>query len=238
MIVFFVEEMYIPGMRILDLFSGTGSITKTMRDIFGNCEVVSVDIDPKFEPTIVCDILKLDYKSLWKPRHFDIVWLSPPCTMYSRARTHGTRDYRLSDRMVKRGMAIVEYLKPRVFAMENPAAGLRLRPFMHRWERYVNTVDYCQYSTPEIGDVYMYKKPTCIWTNNKSFQPRRCVHGSRCDFFDGRRHFMTSQKGPSEYTGKSNPVSGSVKGENVYQVPKALIMDVFCPVINPVAPST
>ena len=218
-------------MKILDLFSGTGSITKTMQEIFGDCEVVSVDIDPKFEPTIVSDILKLDYKSLWKPGHFDLVWVSPPCTMYSRARTLAPRDYGMSDRFVKRGMAIVEYLRPKIFAMENPAAGLRLRPFMRRWDRYVNTLDYCQYSTPETGDTYMYKKPTCIWTNNKDFSPKRCGAGQRCDYFDGRRHFVTSQKGPSSRVGGAAPVRGSVKGENVYQVPQALIRDIFGPAI-------
>eukprot|EP00873_Tetraselmis_striata_P033987 jgi/Tetstr1/454251/TSEL_041170.t1 len=153
-------------VRVLDLFSGTGSIEKTLRKLIPDVDVTSVDFDPKFKPTIVADVLELDYKSMWRPGEFDAVWLSPPCTFYSLARNSAPRDFTTSDRLVKRGMEIVEYMRPRRFFMENPRAFLRLRPFMRRWNaKYRTTVNYCRYSSR--GDVYKYPKPTDIWTDKE-----------------------------------------------------------------------
>lgn len=66
--------------RMLDLFSGLGGASKAMID--RGWEVIRVDIEPKFRPTLVRDILS------WRPEveqgYFDLVWASPPCTYYSR----------------------------------------------------------------------------------------------------------------------------------------------------------
>lgn len=209
------------GLRVLDLFSGTGSIEKTLRKMIPDVEVVSVDVDPKFRPTICADVLEMDYERLWKPGDFGVVWLSPPCTYYSLARNSVPRDFSMSDRLVKRGLKIVEYLKPRYYFMENPRAFLRLRPFMRRMEKDRKTVNYCKYSSR--GDVFKYPKPTDIWTN-RSFEPRLCEAGSRCKYFSGGSHLYTSQKGPSM---SIKPAIGSVKSEAVYRVPRLLIRELF-----------
>ena len=47
--------------RVLDLFSGTGSVGQTFEE--QGYEVVSLDIEKHFKPTIVADVLKWDYKS-------------------------------------------------------------------------------------------------------------------------------------------------------------------------------
>ena len=39
----------------------------------------------KFKPTVVADILLWDY-TVFPSGHFDVVWASPPCTEYSRAK--------------------------------------------------------------------------------------------------------------------------------------------------------
>lgn len=214
-------------VRVLDLFSGTGSIEKTLAGLIPGVEVVSVDMDPKFEPTIVADVLKLDYKATWKPGEFHVVWLSPPCTFYSLARNSAPRDFAQSDRLVRRGMQIVRYLKPKHFFMENPRAFLRLRPFMRQWnERYRKTVNYCRYSSP--GDVFKYPKPTDIWTN-KDFEPLACTEGQRCRYFVRGSHVETAQKGPSM---SAVPAIGSVKSEAVYRVPRALIAELFSDYIS------
>ena len=209
-------------VRILDLFSGTGSIEKTLSKMIPNVEVVSVDFDEKFRPTIVADVLELDYKRRWKPGYFDVVWMSPPCTFYSLARNSVPRDFALSDRLVQRGQEIIGYLKPDLFVCENPRAFLRLRPFMAEWnEKYRKTVNYCKYSSR--GDVYKYPKPTDLWTN-KAFEPRVCTPESRCKYFKGNSHVETAQKGPSM---SSVPAIGSVRSELVYRVPKKLIAELF-----------
>lgn len=209
-------------MRVLDLFSGTGSIHKTLSSIIRDVEVVSVDIDERFHPTIVADILYLDHVGMWRPGEFDAVWMSPPCTNYSLARNSVPRDFTMSDKLVKKGIQIVEYLRPRLFVCENPRAFLRLRPFMRRWnDMYRKTVNYCMYSSP--GDVFKYPKPTDIWTN-KDFEPLLCKKGARCKYFSGGGHVETAQKGPSL---SSIPAIGSVKSEAVYRVPKRLIEVIF-----------
>ena len=48
--------------RLLELFSGTGSIGKVFRA--RGWEVVSVDCDAKMQPTIVADIGTFDYNML------------------------------------------------------------------------------------------------------------------------------------------------------------------------------
>jgi hypothetical protein len=209
-------------VRVLDLFSGTGSIEKTLSKLIPGVEVTSVDIDPKFRPTIVADVLELDYEALWSPGYFDVVWMSPPCTYYSLARNSVPRDFRKSDSLVKRGMLIVSYLRPAHFFMENPRAFLRLRPFMRQWNaKYRKTVNYCRYSSR--GDVYKYPKPTDIWTN-KEFEALACTPEKRCKYFSGTSHVETAQKGPSLSV---VPAVGSVKSEAVYRVPRKLIAVLF-----------
>ena len=58
-------------LRFLDLFSGTGSITKAFRALGHECH--SLDIDARFEPTFNVNILEWNYKAL--PRgHYDVCW--------------------------------------------------------------------------------------------------------------------------------------------------------------------
>ena len=71
-------------MRLLELFSGTGSVGKVFREHVW--KVVSLDWDPKFNANIVEDIRQWDYKS-YPPNYFSCIWASPMCTQYSRART-------------------------------------------------------------------------------------------------------------------------------------------------------
>ena len=47
-------------MRLLELFSGTGSVGKVFRE--QGWEAVSLDWDPKFNPNMVEDIRRWDYK--------------------------------------------------------------------------------------------------------------------------------------------------------------------------------
>ena len=80
--------------RLLELFSGTGSVGAALKEI--GWDVVSLDIDPKFAPTIVADIMDWDHTA-YPPGHFDVVWASCPCTEYSRAKTIGVRKVDLAD---------------------------------------------------------------------------------------------------------------------------------------------
>ena len=67
-------------MRLLELLSGTVSVGNVA--IERGYEVVSVDRD--MPVTHKCDILTWDFRQ-YPPKHFDVLWASPPCTEHSRA---------------------------------------------------------------------------------------------------------------------------------------------------------
>ena len=71
-------------MRLLELFSGTKSVSKIAKSL--GWETISLDIDPKFNPDFCMDIMDFDYTQFPK-NHFSFVWASPDCIAYSVART-------------------------------------------------------------------------------------------------------------------------------------------------------
>ena len=152
-------------MKLLELFSGTKSASKAMRIIYPDLESISLDFCSKYKPDILIDILEWDYTTF--PRnHFDIVWASPNCKEYSRAKTIGVRDFEYADRMVKKTLEIIDYFSPKYWFLENPWTGLlRTRGFMKELPMY--RVDYCRYGKDN-------KKPTSIWTNLQGFEPKIC----------------------------------------------------------------
>ena len=92
-------------MRLLELFSGTGSIGRAFEA--QGWEVISLDILPP--ATIITHILDWDFRE-YPPGHFDFIWASPPCTEYSIARTRATRprDFELADSLVAKALDIIE----------------------------------------------------------------------------------------------------------------------------------
>ena len=89
--------------KLLELFSGTGSVGKVARAM--GYEVVSVDRD--MPATHQCDIMNWDYEQ-YEPKHFDVFWASPPCTEYSRALTTRPRDIEGANKIVQKTLDILE----------------------------------------------------------------------------------------------------------------------------------
>ena len=111
--------------KALFLCSGTGSVGEPFRE--AGWDVTDVDWDDKRHfPEIVVDITKWDFKNAFKPGHCDVVWASPDCRMYSRARTTGgPRNFESSDRLVQACRDIIDYLQPNYcWFIENPDSGL------------------------------------------------------------------------------------------------------------------
>ena len=170
-------------MRLLDLFTGTGSVASHARDL--GYEVITLDLSGAH---ISIDILLWDY-TVYDPTHFDIVWASPPCLYFShmRAKNIGRcgytkesieqdlRDYGLP--VLNKTLEILEYFKPRLWFMENPQTG-RMKEFVNR--PYYD-VDYCMYG-------FDYRKRTRVWTNKLNFQPKLC--NKNCGFVVNNRHAM------------------------------------------------
>jgi len=104
-------------MRTLELFAGTQSFSKAVIRAHEQNMAITVDILPKFQPTHVADILSWDH-TIYPPGHFDVVWCSPPCEQYSKARTTGgPRDLVAADRNVLRCLELIDYYRPRVWIM-------------------------------------------------------------------------------------------------------------------------
>ena len=106
-------------MKLLELFSGTGSVGKVF--LAQGWEVVSLDQDPKTDATIHEDILTWDFRA-FPPGHFDVIWASPCCTNYSCARRGAKtpRNLELADSLALRSKEIIDYFSPRVWFIERP----------------------------------------------------------------------------------------------------------------------
>lgn len=172
-------------MRLLELFSGTGSVGRAFEA--AGWDVLSVDLDPKSPADVHCDVLEWNERA-FPPGHFDAVWSSPPCTHYSVARTTGgPRDLESADALVARVFEIVCWLRPKVWWIENPHSGLlKTRPLM--WGLPYHKVSYCMYGSP-------YRKHTALWTNVTEFDARVC--NKECGSWQNGRHAKSAQRGPA-----------------------------------------
>jgi hypothetical protein len=208
-------------MRLLELFSGTKSVSKAVGHLYE--EIISLDVLNKNNPTIVCDILSWDYKQ-YPQGHFDAIWASPPCTEYSKAKTVGIRNLDLANNIVKRTLEIIQYFNPDKWFIENPATGLlKNQEFMEGIPYY--DVDYCQYGKD-------YRKRTRIWTMNTNFEPKLC-NKKTCTKVVNNKHIASCGNGYSSDIKTTSKYSGTkytnklVTKDEKYSIPEQLIKDLF-----------
>ena len=129
-------------MRILDLFSGTGSVAKVFRS-YGH---IVTTLDRDLPADIQTDIMDWKYKELPR-KSFDVIWASPPCTEYSLAKTTGVRKIDEANAIVKRTLEIIAYFNPTTWILESPQTGLLKKQVFMVGLPYVD-VDYCKYGMP------------------------------------------------------------------------------------------
>ena len=205
-------------MRCLELFAGTGSIGHAFKRI--GWDVVSLDIDPKCEPTHVADIRLWDYR-LYPHDHFDFVWASPCCTHYSVAKTTGPpRDLQGADNLVSRALEIIAHFGCN-WALENPQTGLLKTRDIVKGLPFFDTT-YCNYG-------FAYKKATRIWTNLPLSLHQPCTLKNPCSAMIGRRHPKTAQQ--SRRGSDPSDTNNRCSRRELYSIPSGLC-DMIAEVAN------
>ena len=171
-------------IKVLELFSGTGSVGKCCKEL--GWDVVSVDLLLPADHEV--DIMDFDYKQ-YPQDTFDIIWASPPCTEYSNLKNcwlgrpdkNGvilTKELleekrKESDKLIAKTLEIINYFKCELWFMENPQRGqLKDREIVKDIPFY--DVSYCMYSD------WGYEKRTRIWTNKKDWNNLICDKSGAC----------------------------------------------------------
>ena len=146
-------------MRMLDLFSGLGGASASFRA--AGWEIVTVDIDPRFKPNIVADLLT------WQPNKtdlgfFDLIWASPPCTYFSRYIQRGVfkNEPVPSLDLVESSRRIIKLFQPTYWVIENvrgsvPFIGPGFRSYgpFYLWGNFPDL--------PVSSSRYKFNKGTC-----------------------------------------------------------------------------
>ena len=203
-------------MRLLELFSGTGSIGKAFAH--QGWEVISLDKDPKTDATIKENILTWDH-TVYPPGHFQCIWASPDCTQYSCARRGAKteRNLPLADSLVLRTLEIIDYFKPQAWWIENPQTGLlKDRDFMVSIP--FSDVDYCAYCD------WGYKKRTRLW-NNLDFKGKTCQGKGLCENMTENKHKNTAQQGKNRC--KNGLYGEHFSTRNLHRIPPNLCNEIF-----------
>jgi len=169
-------------VKVLDLWCGTKSATKAFED--AGCEIVSVDIDPKFNPTICKDIMEVTVDELAARGPFAFAWASPDCRVYSVANLHSghwkdglpvTDAARAMNERVKHTLYLLENLAP-LWTLENPRGMLGKQPFMRPYHRV--TITQCQYGLYRMKPTHLWGKFPQTWTARPVCSPGASCHES------------------------------------------------------------
>ena len=176
-------------MLLLELFCGTKSIGRAFQA--EGWEVFSLDLDPSCDATWTGDVREFDPAVL--PRRPNLIWASPCCTHYSRARTKAKtpRDLEWADSLVQAALRIQAACGCPML-LENPHSGLLKTRDVLRGIPYA-TVDYCMYSDERCA--HAARKRTAIWMVGCTFRPARPLCSKDCGHCVGNRHAERAQQG-------------------------------------------
>ncbi len=141
----------------VDLCTGLGGFSRAFKEN-PEWKVITVDIEPKFKPTVCADLTKIDWtefkKTYCEGRSPDVLLASPPCERFSIAcRTWPKMGIKKAMEIVGACFEAVGVLRPKYWMIENPMG--RLRWFLGKPGM---TIRQCDYGAP-------YQKKTDLWGN-------------------------------------------------------------------------
>jgi site-specific DNA-cytosine methylase len=200
-------------MKILELFSGTGSVGKVARD--KGWEVVSLDLN---NADININILDWEY-TIYNSGYFNIVWASPPCESFSAYQNAIKTKQQILDDINQRGLPllnrtieIINYFNPQYYFIENPQTGYMKNYII---DRPYYDVDYCKYAN------WGYRKRTRIWTNITEFNNLLC--NKDCNNIVNNKH------GSLDYIKSDSQYS---RLDKRHRIPPKLIESLFDSITN------
>ena len=127
-------------MRLLDLYSGTGSVAKVAREM--GWDVTTLDWGNKYKPDFCVDVLTFDY-TVWPKGSYDMVFASVPCESYSQANRFRCPEE--GNKVAYRTLEILQHLEPKWICIENPNSSLLWRTGIFNFLP-LKKASYCMYS--------------------------------------------------------------------------------------------
>ena len=203
-------------MKLLECFSGTGSIGRAFRA--AGWEVTSLDLDPKSGADIIADICT------WQPpedAYWDAIWFSPPCTEFSQALTSRPRRLEEGLKPARRCLELIQQLKPKLWWIENPAALLPKQEDFRELPYHI--VCYCKYNSL-ANPTHAYRKRTWIATNCPWTPRPPCTKATPCEFLADGRHPECAQRGPQRC--KEGLRGRAFSQAQLYSMPAALCAEI------------